>query len=391
MANGVAVSSLRVSVYNVRFGDAILVSVPDRDADGNEVARHILIDVGNVLSGAGGVDAMFPGVVSDVRRRLGGRPLDLYVMTHEHLDHVQGLPVAAQAGVELDVDYAWFPACAEPGYYERFTTARRQKEQVESTYARVRAAVAARGLGASPLVRSMLDNNDPASTASCVAYLQRLATKRTSYVHRGFRLRAGVHHPFREARLSLWAPEQDTSTYFGRPTPFATTCGARPRPPEGVDPKAFRDLLRYLESGLGDSMLFIDRAANNTSIVFTLEWRGWRLLFAGDAELASWSMMAEREVLKPVHLLKVGHHGSHNGTPPDSVLDALLPSRRAKRPRAVGAGVDLAGDVLRRPRRAHDGSDRCPGRPRGLDAQRRDRRGGDDRARGVSPSPSSAG
>jgi beta-lactamase superfamily II metal-dependent hydrolase len=327
MANGVAMSSLRVRAYNVRFGDAILVSVPDRAVDGDEVLRHILIDVGNVLSGAGGTDTMFPGVVADVQRRLGGRPLDLYVMTHEHLDHVQGLPFAAEAGVELDVDYAWLPACAAPGYYETFTEARRQKEAVDSTYAKVRAAVAARGLGASPLVRSMLDNNDPASTASCVAYLRQLATERTSYVHRGFRLRAGVHHPFREARLSLWAPEQDTSAYFGRPTPFATKHGVRPRPPEGVDPKAFRELLRYLEAGLGDSMLFIDRAANNTSIVFTIEWRGWRLLFAGDAELASWSMMAEHGVLKPVHLLKVGHHGSHNGTPPDTVLDALLPPR----------------------------------------------------------------
>ena len=50
--------------------------------------------------------------------------------------------------------------------------------------------------------------------------------------------------------------------------------------------------MRYLESGLGDSMLFIDRAANNTSVVFAVEWRGWQLLFPGDAELASWATMA---------------------------------------------------------------------------------------------------
>ena len=40
---------LRVRLYNIRFGDAVLVTVPD-----NGTTRHILIDVGNVLVGEGG-------------------------------------------------------------------------------------------------------------------------------------------------------------------------------------------------------------------------------------------------------------------------------------------------------------------------------------------------
>ena len=51
-------SALRVRVYDVRFGDAILVSVPDRVGRRTTI-RHILIDVGNVLSGRGGDDAYF--------------------------------------------------------------------------------------------------------------------------------------------------------------------------------------------------------------------------------------------------------------------------------------------------------------------------------------------
>jgi beta-lactamase superfamily II metal-dependent hydrolase len=51
-------------------------------------------------------------------------------------------------------------------------------------------------------------------------------------------------------------------------------------------------------------------------------------VFPGDAELASWSAMARAGVLRPVHLLKVSHHGSHNGTPPDELLDQILPLRR---------------------------------------------------------------
>jgi beta-lactamase superfamily II metal-dependent hydrolase len=60
--------------------------------------------------------------------------------------------------------------------------------------------------------------------------------------------------------------------------------------------------------------------------VFALEWRGWRLLFTGDAEIRSWKTMAREGALKPVHLLKVSHHGSHNGTPTDDIFEAILPA-----------------------------------------------------------------
>src|SRR4029450_7230714 len=36
--------------------------------------------------------------------------------------------------------------------------------------------------------------------------------------------------------------------------------------------------------------------------------------------------MAREGVLKPVHLLKVSHHGSHNGTPTDDLFEAILPA-----------------------------------------------------------------
>ena len=49
--------TLRVRVYNVQFGDGILVSVPERGADGTTVTRHLLIDVGNLPSGTGSDDA----------------------------------------------------------------------------------------------------------------------------------------------------------------------------------------------------------------------------------------------------------------------------------------------------------------------------------------------
>ena len=37
-------------------------------------------------------------------------------------------------------------------------------------------------------------------------------------------------------------------------------------------------------------------------------------------------MMDEKGVLEPVHLLKIAHHGSWNGTPQGAILDKILPT-----------------------------------------------------------------
>ena len=75
-----------------------------------------------------------------------------------------------------------------------------------------------------------------------------------------------------------------------------------------------------------------DKLKNNLSVVLLLEWCGRRLLFTGDAEWqgsgvregyrnSTWDVMLhlpEVEQLltgEPLDLLKVAHHGSHNGTP----------------------------------------------------------------------------
>ena len=85
-----------------------------------------------------------------------------------------------------------------------------------------------------------------------------------------------------------------------------------------MDAGAFYNLLD-VRHGAASTLFEIDRAANNTSVVLLLEWHGWRLLFTGDAEKRSWRTMASRvpQHMKPVHFLKISHHGSHTGMPPD--------------------------------------------------------------------------
>ncbi|NLS78093.1 MAG: hypothetical protein GXY76_12615 [Chloroflexi bacterium] len=349
--------SLRVRVYNVRFGDAVLISVPDRGLDGATTLRHILIDVGNVLSGAGGQDPLFEAVVRDVLEVLDGQPLDLYVMTHEHMDHVQGLPYAAhKLGLEIPVAYSWLTASAAPDYYDNHPEARKQRLAFLEAYDAIASFLAAVPERETPWMRALMLNNNPRSTADCVDYLRGLAAA-TSYVYRGCDS-AGTH-PFQEAVLEILAPEEDTSAYYGRLQPmtlgFHLSGAKRPQPrptvvepPPGVDAGAFYNLVERRRQGLADNLLAIDRAANETSVVFTLAWRGWKLLFAGDAELRSWKTMDRHDLLSPVNLLKVSHHGSHNGTPDEELLAKLLPLDDETRIAAVSTFPETYGGVPHR-------------------------------------------
>lgn len=349
---------LTVRMYNVRFGDAILITVPDRNPSSGRVkTRRILIDVGNAPkvagTGEGGSDEVFERVVGSILDELDGKPLDLYIMTHEHLDHVQGLFYASSKLPALDlanrlkVRYVWLTASADPDYYTdgRHPEAKKQKLAFDQMYAGIAAHLAARPAVFGHGVMEMFANNDPSKTALCVDFLRTLNPAKTSYISRGVKLRG--KHGFKEAKFDIWAPEEDTCTYYGRFQPLdtgaaplgaASSSGGRaartlrkvpkvdPSPPQGVDAGAFLQLVEARRSGIADNLLAIDKAANNTSIVFALEWRGWRLLFAGDAEVRSWKTMAREQVLEPVHFLKVSHHGSHNGTPADEIFDAILPA-----------------------------------------------------------------
>lgn len=340
---------LRVRLYNIRFGDAVLVTVPD-----NGTTRHILIDVGNVLSGKGGDDTVFKPVVEAIKAELDGKPLDLYVMTHEHMDHIQGLFFAKEkAAVELDVDFAWITASAAPDYYDKHPDAKKKKLEAVAAYEQIAAY-----LDAAPdkTLEGLMLNNNPRSTADCVTYLRGLADK-TTFVHRGAPIDGT--HPFEEAKLSIWGPEEDTSSYYRSFQPLALGvddgggAGAKPSvvtpfPPAGVDAGVFYNLVDSRRNGLHDNLLAIDKAANNTSIVFLLEWRGWKLLFPGDAEQESWRMMDEQGVLEPVHLLKIAHHGSWNGTPQGAILDKILPPTPAdgrKRYAVVSTCLDTYNGV----------------------------------------------
>jgi beta-lactamase superfamily II metal-dependent hydrolase len=351
---------LRVRVYNVRFGDSILVSIPDKGPDNTTTLRHILIDVGNAAStgGAGGANELFIPVVENILDELGGKGLDLYIMTHEHMDHVQGLLYAdkkvynGDLKARLGVQYAWLTGSSEPNYFVNNPKAEEKKKLFEASYHEIARYLSARGNDLPDSAKAFLEINNPNSTGDCVDYLRSLSTAgQTYYIYRGVSLKG--KHNFHEASFQIWAPEQDTSIYYEKLQPLALNVvhglGAEngtpglvtPLPPRGVDAGAFYDLVESRKRGVADNMLAIDKAENNTSIVFCLKWRGWRLLFTGDAELKSWQVMNQQKVLKRVDFLKVGHHGSRNATPAFDQFKRILPKTSKKPRKAVVSTYDL--------------------------------------------------
>jgi hypothetical protein len=350
-------SELVVRLYNVRFGDAVLVIIPERSG-GHDVERTILFDFGNALSEEGGVDAVFEPVIDDIKATLGGKKLDLYIVTHEHLDHVQGFFYSTKEfGKTVKAKRVWLTGSADPKYYDTHPDAKKEKKAALAAYraAKVR-------LNALPEVSFfaaiLMANNNPRSTFDCVKFLRTEMAKPEDvhFVDRTTDL--SQLQPAKSAKLTLWAPEENTAAYYGKFKPLAASLrfgddvkfddldmGRKepaelelPQPPSGVDAGPFYNLLDVRHSGSASSLLNIDQAANNTSVVTLIEWNDWRLLFTGDAEKRSWRQMDKLGFVQPVHFLKVSHHGSHTGMPPTEILDKLLPmpaTAAAKRRSAV--------------------------------------------------------
>ncbi|MEJ2258781.1 MAG: hypothetical protein P8X98_17710 [Woeseiaceae bacterium] len=250
-----ATHQLKIRSYNVKFGDAILVSIPDKAPNGRVTTRHILIDVGNVLSGEGGDDSVFVPILEDVLDVTDGKPVDLYVMTHEHMDHAQGLLAGHRAGVDIKADHVWVTASAAPDYYDTHPEAKKHFQMALRAYRSLERQLAAAPPEVIDRLYARMLNNNFRKTADCVAHITTKVCEpdHVHFVHREFDLTHA--HPFNEASFEIWAPEEDTSIYYGRFQPLAfgfddtgsnasSAAGssrARPAPPAGVDVGGCRD------------------------------------------------------------------------------------------------------------------------------------------------------
>lgn len=335
-------SQLEIHAYNVGFGDAILVRIPAEPATAARPFRDVLIDGGNSFMGEGGNDDELVTAMEAIHDLTGGR-LDLYIMTHEHMDHVQGPGMLAKRkGKVFQADKVWMTASSEPSYYGDFPKARRRK-RLADRFHNLLSEMSIKSLDDATQheLRTLLAINNPRKTADNVQHIREDITKprhKPRYIHADLTQRYIKRNtPFDEAEIEIWAPEQDTSVYYGRMQhlSIANANGisiATPTvPPRGVSLAEFNRLIQSRRNGPIRNALMIDKAGNNSSVVFLMNWKGKRLLFAADAEEKSWRLMEDRGLRDPVDFLKVSHHGSGNGSP-GHIFKTILAGRNGRRP-----------------------------------------------------------
>jgi beta-lactamase superfamily II metal-dependent hydrolase len=340
-------SSIRIRCYNVGFGDCLLVTFQDSQSTWN-----MLIDFGNAPTNR---NAVFEAIAEDIKRETQGK-LDVVVVTHEHLDHLEGFYSQKKIFNNIDVDFVWMSLPSKPTYYEDYPDAeplKRLRAAAEDYYRHLQT----REISLAPSFEAILLNN--LSNADRIDYVRNLPGDPAGvlYLKRG----DAPQQPFpRSFKFRILAPEADVSTYYGsgsqhlqqfqRGLYHADSAVDReeerwlfpevPRDddgnPPGLSPSDWRKLRSSIQTGAIDSIRAIDKAQNNTSLVMLIEFAGKRLLFPGDAELESWHVMNQNcsRHLKNVDFLKVSHHGSHNGTP-TNLLDKILPKSRKKRAQVV--------------------------------------------------------
>lgn len=328
---------IRIRMYQVGFGECYLVSVPD-----GTKTRHICVDFGNV-AGKGGRNAPFQLVAEDIEKETEGH-LDVAVMTHEHLDHMEGYYHQRKIFNRMTVDWVWMSGPSHPDYYDNYPDAqpvRKLQSLADSFYAEV----VKRRLHLAPSFDTLLRNN--LSNVDRIDYLRNLPKKGVLYLRRGNSVRG---KPFRHVTCRVLAPERDMSVYYaGSPGQHlhhminslsvagGDTAHSRwqfphvkrsARPPQ-LSESDWRKLRGRIMRGAVEAVRTIDKAKNNTSLVFQLTAGQRTLMFTGDAELRSWDFLVRKNPgqLKAVDFLKISHHGSHNGTPLE-LLDTLLPEHR---------------------------------------------------------------
>jgi len=351
--------TVSVRMYNVGFGDAFLVTVRK-----GRKAWRMIVDCGVHAQGqARPLEDSVNAIVDDLRAvdPAGPPHVNVIAATHHHADHIAGF--ALDAWQQVAVEEIWVPFVEDP----MDPDAKALRESHRNAVARLLGLIGQRthGLnrGAWPaaLITAqwfavncsrnekatdrLLDRNDLGfatkprirflpSAGSDDQILPTTIEDVTVHVLGPPRDPAFLKHMDPPAQAGWLALDQDAEPGSGSEQPLfspgfvmtADDC-QRDFPQLAQAHQSLRQLARINDAGLLAAASLLERAVNNTSLFFVLDVAGLHLLFPGDAQYGSWNHVLSNPALLPLvsdaTFYKIGHHGSHNGTPRNYVENIL--------------------------------------------------------------------
>lgn len=349
-----AARTVKVRMYNVGFGDAFLVKIPDGAGE-----RRILFDCGSIDASptGGSMAGVVKRIIADVTDDDGVARIDVVVATHRHKDHVSGFANAAWS--QVHVREVWLPWTEHPSDAEARRIREAQSKLALGLNQALLSAPLAVGVEAQrqfDLSRDVVDN---------ALMLSNDAAMRT--VHHGFagnpvrrffpELTEPDNKPLRLAetaalpgvKVHVLGPSRELGVIRDMDPPkgqgYLRLLGAAPTVNDGVVTNICPFAPEFLVDGAAvpwqlspaelqllhsaGSMaelavaVALDKAVNGTSLVLLLDVAGTLLLFPGDAQWGTWMNILDdaqwSDLLRRVAFFKIGHHGSHNATPPNFV------------------------------------------------------------------------
>jgi beta-lactamase superfamily II metal-dependent hydrolase len=330
--------SITLRAYNVLFGDALLVSWDEDDG-----VHHAWVDFGNFHNDA---NAVFEKVYSDVLKRTGGR-IDLLVITHRHLDHMEGFySLRKRFKADFTIERLWY-AHVSPSLDHVFEIAER------SLRGMLPASIPDGDSDIGRVFRNNFGAKGDKIRQQMAAILKEIGVpaSRVFKIHRDLDLKQARPPGVKKLGIEVFGPEKNSNRYLqplahalqmrgiaisavsGRSrgtteNPFA---GARAVPFRKSPLAGLADLARLrrqLQNGGLNVLAAVDTTRNNTSIVMRLTHGSAQLLLVGDAEEMSWEIMRKNGASLKADVIKVGHHGSINASP-DWSFTAVMPTRLA--------------------------------------------------------------
>lgn len=335
--------SITLRAYNVLFGDALLVSWDEADGP-----HHAWIDFGNFHNDP---NAVFEKIYNDVLQRTAGK-LDLLVITHRHLDHMEGFfTLRKRFKADFTINRLWH-AHVTPAVDHIFKIAERSLRSM------LPAAIPNSDSETGRTFRNNFGASGDKIRAQMDAILKDIGVpaSRAFKIHAGLDLKNALPPGLKALKIEVLGPESNSKLYLeplthalrARGIAISSAAGGVIRTTKD-DPfngaravkfaksplhelADFARLRRELQTGGLDVLGAVDTTRNNTSIVMRLTHGSARLLLVGDAEEMSWEIMRKNGATMTANVIKIGHHGSINASPSWSftkVMPKKLPSNAA--------------------------------------------------------------